>query len=92
MILISATITLPTTTMHRLVLVSEIILGMTQFLQKLPFVDIIYHVNNSQPCTCVSCCNQDPPELNTKLNKLYLYKLQMTAFVTAMHQELFFHC
>ena len=92
MILISATITLPTTTMHRLVLVSEIILGMTKCLQKLPFVDIIYHVNNSQPCTCASCCNQDAPELNTKLNKLYLYKLQMTAFVIAMHQELFFHC
>ena len=54
MILISATNTLRTTAIHRLVLVSEIILSMTKFLQKLPFVDIIYHVNNSQQCICAS--------------------------------------
>ena len=66
MILISATNTLRTTAIHRLVLVSEIILSMTKFLQKLPFVDIIYHVNNSQQCICASCCNRDPPKLKTK--------------------------
>ena len=86
MILISATITLRTTAIHRLVLVSETILGMTKFLQKLPFVDIIYHVNNSQQCICASCCNRDPPKLKTTNGIL---QLQLTAFVTTMQQELF---